>query len=270
MAKGEMKEAAEAALRELPSVVGAFVKEDVYGHPREIHLLIRPGPDPRYLAHDVRDLLEERLGIPVDQRVISIAQLAAGPPFQEETGEPEPAGSADDEPAASVPAPEPAPPPQVSVAAPLAAPPAAPGRPPEIAPRLRFLGVETQARDARVTVRARLQAGTQELYGEAVDLEAASGRARAGAAAALQAVSGAANLQGRFELENASVIRIEDREYVLVSAFASSPYLGRRPVALAGAQQVELDVESAAALAALKAVNRVLALMLRLAAAGEG
>lgn len=262
-----MKEAAEAALRELPSVVGAFVKEDVYGHPREIHLLIRPGPDPRYLAHDVRDLLEERLGIPVDQRVISIAQLAAAQTDANALPEPDPDAT---EPATGArdAAAEPAP----TGAQPAGSPPADPAareRPRDSDPRLRFLGVETQARDARVLVRARLRSGGQELQGEAVELEAASGRARAGAAAALQAISGAANLQGRFELENASVVRVEDREYVLASILASSPYLGRRPLALAGAQPIEVDVESAAALAALKAVNRVVSLMLRLAAHGE-
>lgn len=256
-----MKEAAEAALRELPSVVGAFVKEDVYGHPREIHLLIRPGPDPRYLAHDVRDLLEERLGIPVDQRVISIAQLAAAPP-------PEPPDAGGDAISSVLTAETSEPKPAAASVAGLPA--GRAERPRAGGARLRFLGVETQARDARVLVRARLRAGTQELHGEAVDLEAAGGRARAGAAAALQAVSGAASLQGYFELENASVIRVQDRDYVLVSALASSPYLGRRPLSLAGAQQVEVDVESAAALAALKAVNRVVALMLRLAGGGEG
>ena len=276
MAKGEMKEAAEAALRELPSVVGAFVKEDVYGHPREIHLLIRPGPDPRYLAHDVRDLLEERLGIPVDQRVISIAQLAAPAAVPGPLAEPGPQwepGTAGDSEADARPAVD-----LPTGAAPAARAPAAASlpaaeprddRPHETDPRLQFLGVETQARDARVLVRARLRSGTQELQGEAVELEAASGRARAGAAAALQAISGAAGLQGRFELENASILRVEDRDYVLVSALASSPYLGRRPLSLAGAQPVEVDVESAAALAALKAVNRVVSLMLRLAAGGE-
>jgi len=254
MAKGEMKEAAEAALRELPSVVGAFVKEDVYGHPREIHLLIRPGPDPRYLAHDVRDLLEERLGIPVDQRVISIAQLASSAAPSNLSVPRGPLASQG--PPDATPAP----------AAGSAARPS-PERPGNL--RLRFLGVETQARDARVLVRARLQGGGQELQGEAVELEAASGRARAGATAALQAVSGAPGLQGRFELESASVVRVQERDYTLVSAFASSPYLGRRPLLLAGAQPVDVDVESAAALAALKAVNRVVSLMLRLAASGE-
>jgi hypothetical protein len=54
------------------------------------------------------------------------------------------------------------------------------------------------------------------------------------------------------------------RSYVLVSVLASSPYLGRLPIPLAGAHPVEVDPESAAALAALKAVNRTLSLVLRL------
>lgn len=249
MPKRETKEAAEAVLRELPSVVGAFVREDVYGHPREVHLLVKPGPDPRHLARDIRDLLEERLGVPIDQRVISIAQLAPGEAAVVTPGpaRPVPAGAAVHR-AEPVPAPEPS------------APPAE--------PRLRFVGVETQVRDARVLVRAELQAGDRPLRGEAVELEAANGRARAGAAAALQAVTEAADKHGRFELENASVVRVLERDYVLVSALASSPYLGRRPLALCGAQLVDVDVESAAALGALKAVNRILALMLRMGANG--
>src|SRR5512135_3185888 len=79
MDKIRTKEAAEATLRELPSVIGAFVREDIYGHPREVHLLVKPGPNVRHLARDVRDLLEERLQVPVDQRIISIAQVTADP-----------------------------------------------------------------------------------------------------------------------------------------------------------------------------------------------
>lgn len=254
MPRGEIKTAAEAVLRELPSVVGAFVKEDVYGHPREIHLLVRAGPEPRALARDIRDLLEERLGVPIDQRVISIAKLAVASP-------PPPAAPARATTTAAATA--------AAAAAPVAAanplPPARPAPPAD--PRLQFLGVETEVRDSRVRVRARLAASGRELSGEAVELEAVNGRARAGAAAALHAVSTAADVHGRFELEDATLVRALDRDYVLVSAFASSPYLGRRPLSLAGAHPVELDVESAAALAALKAVNRVLALMLRMAGA---
>ncbi|HSJ15475.1 MAG TPA: hypothetical protein VK939_13720 [Longimicrobiales bacterium] len=269
MPKRETKEAAEAVLRELPSVLGAFVREDVYGHPREVHLLVKPGPDPRHLARDIRDLLEERLGVPVDQRVISIAQLAPGaerPPLVRPNpdvsrGGPvdpasRPADAGGTAGASAQPPTSPAP----------AAPPTSTARPAATEPRLRFIGVETQVRDARVLVRARLQAGERVLHGEAVELEATNGRARAGAAAALQAVTAAADKHGRFELENASVVRVLEREYVLVSALASSPYLGRRPLPLCGAQLVDVDVESAAALGALKAVNRILALMLRLGA----
>src|SRR5688572_16103468 len=71
------KAEAEAVLRELPSVLGAFVREDVHGHPREVHLLVKAGTAPRDLARDVRDMLEEKLGVPVDQRVISIAQVSS-------------------------------------------------------------------------------------------------------------------------------------------------------------------------------------------------
>src|SRR5512135_2137009 len=80
MDKIRTKEAAEATLRELPSVIGAFVREDIYGHPREVHLLVKAGPNVRLLARDVRELLEERLQVPVDQRIISIAQVSGDAP----------------------------------------------------------------------------------------------------------------------------------------------------------------------------------------------
>ncbi|NIQ57506.1 MAG: hypothetical protein GWN71_30150, partial [Gammaproteobacteria bacterium] len=48
-------------------MLGAFVQEDVNGRPREIHVLIRPGPDAGALARDIHGLLEERLDIPIDR-----------------------------------------------------------------------------------------------------------------------------------------------------------------------------------------------------------
>src|SRR5688500_17211699 len=107
MANESTKDTAEALLRELPSVIGACVREDAFGHPREVHLLVRAGPNPRHLAYDVRDLLEERLGLPIDQRVISIAQLAPGKepgPLVSggaATGQPAPEAAAAEEPGAS-------------------------------------------------------------------------------------------------------------------------------------------------------------------------
>ncbi|MBI4408489.1 MAG: hypothetical protein HY561_02195 [Gemmatimonadetes bacterium] len=244
------KEAAEAALRELPSVLGASVREDIRGHPREVHVLIRAGPDVRRLARDVRDLLEERLGIPIDQRVISIAQLS-------ESYEAAPVKEMVFEPPAV---------PDAPAAAPAPARPAKPAAEEEqtAEPRLIYSGLESVTRAARCTIRVQLEYDGREFQGEAAEMDAGQGRVRAAAAAALRAATAACLDSIRLELEQASVVKAHDRDYVLVSALAISPLLGRRPVPLVGAQPLETgDLELTAALAALKAGNRVLGLGLR-------
>lgn len=217
------KEAAEAVLRELPSVLGAFVREDVNGHPREVHLLVSPGPNVKLLAQDVRDLLEERLGVPIDQRVISIAQLAEDlADFGDATIE--------------------------DLTEPVAA-----------EDRTRFVGIEAEIHEQRVVVRCRLQHGGEIYDGEARELDAGAGRARAAVAATLKAARQVARDQLRLEIDAVSIVRAFERDYVLVSVLTGAPRFGRGLMHLTGAQPVEHDVESAAALATLKAVNRVLA-----------
>lgn len=237
------REAAEAVLRELPSVIGAFVREDVHGHPREIHLLVRAGPNPRHLAYDVRDLLEERLGIPVDQRVISIAQLAPG---REPGALIQPAADRPpvDEPAAG--------PPDAST----------------LDIRLRYGGIAVESVGHRIRVRVALGLGEEEHTGEATGLDTTQARIRTAATATMNAVDTACVGRARFEVEHVSFLQAFGRDYVLVTVLASSPFLGRRPVQLVAAQAVELDAESAASLAALKAVNRTLSLVLRLSEGG--
>jgi hypothetical protein len=241
MSREGTKEAAEAVLRELPSVVGAFVREDVHGHPREIHLLVRAGPNPRHLAHDVRDLLEERLGIPVDQRVISIAQLAPGKDPVSLAGRAAPADDAEE----AVPEPEPA-----------------------TDERVRYGRIAIESVGNRVRVRVSLYHGENEHVAEAAGLDTTQARVRSAATATLKAVDEMCVGRARFEVEQVSVVHAFERDYVLVTILVSSPYLGRKPIALVGAQPVELDAESAAALAALKAVNRTLSLVLRLSEEG--
>lgn len=225
MERVHTKEMAEALLRELPSVLGAFVREDVNGHPREVHLLVSPGPNVKLLAQDVRDMLEEKLGVPVDYRVISIAQLAEDVVDFSMEPEVEPAD--------------------------------APGE-----PRVRFLDVTSEVREQRVRVRARLQCGDAIHEGEGVELDVGNGRLRAAAIAVLKAAISASTQSLRLELEAVSVIKAFDREYVLVSAVAGAAAFGRKLVPLVGAHPIELDLETAGALGTLKAINRVLAKVL--------
>lgn len=234
MAKTHTKEAAEALLRELPSVVGAYVKEDINGHPREVHLLIGPGPNARHLARDVRDLLEERLAVPIDQRVISIAQLTI-PAEDLGTELHELSGVTATEP------PEP--------------------EPPET--RLRFETLQTQTREGTVLVRVRLLHGDRTVTGEAVELDVGLARLRAAATAALNAASQACGQRMRFQLDGVTPTRAFGREYILATVLASSPMIGRRPIQLSGAQPLGDDPDHAAALAALMAINRVISLALK-------
>ncbi len=233
------KEAAEAVLRELPSVVGAFVREDVNGHPREIHVLVVPGPEPRHFARDLRSLLEERLGISIDQRIISIAQLA-----RDAEAEPAATATADEDDEAKV----------------------------EVAQgerRVQFIRCDSRVSAGRVIVTVELRDGEEQFRGEASELEAGSGRLRAGAAAALVAATAACAGRARFSLDGASPVTAADREYALVTSTVTSPALGRRAVALSGAQVLDDEPETAAALAALKSANRVLSL-LRVTGLDEG
>jgi hypothetical protein len=246
MRKISTKAAADAALRELPSVLGVSVKEDVFGHPREVHLLVGPGPDPRLLAREVRALLEARLGVPVDQRVISIAQLGRPLPpglLATEDGV-EAAGNEAGQAGLEI-----------------------EGQPPRGA-RLIFGGLESAVREGRVTVRVRLGWGGEGYEAEATDVDTGPGRVRAGAAATLRAAALACEGELRLELEAASLVRALDRDYALVSVIAVAPSLGRRPLPLSGVHPQEEGPELAGALAALKATNRVLGLRLR--SDGEG
>jgi hypothetical protein len=118
--------------------------------------------------------------------------------------------------------------------------------------------------DNRVRARVCLDFDGEERTGESLGLDTEPARLRAAAAATLMAVDSTCVGRSRFEVEHVTVETAFGRNYVLVSVLASSPYLGRRPIPLAGAHPVEMDAESAAALAALKAVNRTLSLVLRL------
>lgn len=213
------KENAETVLRALPNVMGAFVQPDAFGKPREIHLLVEPGPRPREFAEQVKAVLESKLRIPIDQRIISIAQLAR----------PRAIGDAIAETVPRQPHQE----------------------------RVLLGGVQSGVSGGRTRVSIHLKRGEDEFHGEAVEVAAEDGSARAAARATLEAINAMSN-DARFGLDYATTIDAFGRRYILVSAMVSSARFGRRSIPVAGAQLVEEEVESAAALAALKAVNRLL------------
>lgn len=220
--------------------MGAYVSEDLEGHPREVHLLVRHGPDTAGLARDIRGLLEERLGIPIDQRVISIAQLAP-----EQDVEEAPEGAAE----------------EVAVAEATSRG-SEPSRP--AASRPVFAGLESTTSSGRVRVGVRLEWKGEESEGEAEAVDTAAGRARAAANATLRSAGGAAwNDDLSLELDFASIVQALDGEYVLISVLGMSSRLGRRPLPLAGAHPIDSDVETATALGTLKAINRILSVALR-------
>lgn len=234
MPQRHTKAEAEAVLRELPSVLGAFVREDVHGHPREVHLLVRHDTVPRDLARDVRDLLEERLGVPVDQRVISIAQVAAnGTTLRDALQDAEKMG-VDGAGAAEEPPPT----------------------------RLALVSIESSRSLGWIETRALLRRGVVEFEGTAREVESAGGGARAGARATAAALSAACEPGLRVDVETVSLVSAFDREHALVSTAAASPLLGRGVRTLVAAQPVGGDAVEAAALAVLKATNRVVALAL--------
>lgn len=235
MNRTSIKTTAEAALRELPSVLGAYVSEDLEGNPREVHLLVRSGPDTASLARDLRGMLQERLGIPIDQRVISIAQLADEAPGVA-------ADDDSDEPGAG--------PDGVEERRREA------GRPD---PRVRFGGLESTVSSGQVTVVVELEWQDSHTRGTAHAAETAHGRARAAANATLEAAMALAEAgELRLELDFSTTVQALDGDYALVSVLGASRQAGRRALPLVAAHPVEGDVESATAFATLKAVNRVL------------
>lgn len=229
MAETGIKETAESVLRELPGVVGAFVHPDAFGHPREIHLLIKPGPAPRDFAVHVKSVLETRLRLPIDQRIISIAQLA-----EEKAAD---AGRAEGSRETS-------------------------SRVDPQTPRFRLRGLESDVKGSHVTVRIRLAHDGREMHGEATELESGDGRARAAAVAALNALNTISGESARFGLDFAVQVLAVGQPYVLVAVAVTSPQLGRRSLQLVGAHPLEEDLETAAALAVLKATNRLLGFLL--------
>lgn len=211
----------EQLLQSLTGVVSARAVVDSEQRVIELHVLAAPDLHPKQVVRNVESALNAGLGIEIDRRVVSVAQVesgasTAGAPASAEAGDAAEAGQPD-------------------------------------AGRLVYSGYEASrlgSRRARCAVT--LVRGDERFAGTGEGPDTPQGRAEAAARAVVQAIANAAG-QDRVGLEGARVVDSEGRQYVLVAARV----LDQRPLTpLAGAALLDRSPEEAAIMAALQATNR--------------
>jgi hypothetical protein len=195
----------------------------------EIHVLSSPMLNPKQVVRNVESALSAGLGIVIDRRIVSVAQIRRD--AIDTVGEPD----------------EPEPPP--AVLAPVET--AAATTPVET----RFVFVRYDARnqtnlesECHVTIRLDRTHFTGTGSGAATP----QGRALAGARAVFAAIA-AAGADDGVGLEGASVVETHGRSYVLIAARG---LVGRNSRPLTGVAPLKRSPEEAAILASLQATNR--------------
>lgn len=223
----------ERLLCSLAGVVSARVVANPLGRLEEIHVLAAPVIGPKQVVRNVQSALSAGLGIIVDRRIISVAQI------RRDALEPVQAlDSADGAEAAR----------------------ASPGTDAAgrgESARLVFLGWDAQNRSHTDSeCRVRVRRDEDEFAGAGAGAANVLGRAQAGARAVFAAVAAALD-EDTVALESASVVETHGRSFVLVSARATA---GRESFQLTGVARLDRSPEEAAILASLQATNRWIAL----------
>lgn len=231
--------AAEQLLTSLPGIVSARVVAGPGGHPDEIHILATAELHPKQIVRNIESALSAGLGIVINRRIVSVAQLRAGAiegiPAVEDL-----APTADEPYLAEVDE---------------AARPAARrdnGQEQLAGSRIIFLGHEVTVDAARTaTCTVTFRAGAEEFTGVGQGFDSPQGRAEAAARAVVDALRRSGRAE-RLGLEGVSIVDTPGRECVLV---AIRPLDGRRRSSLTGAAPLHDSPEEAAILAALQATN---------------
>ena len=215
----------ERLLCSLAGVVSARVVANPLGKLEEIHILASPQLNPKQIVRNVGSALSAGLGIVVDHRIISVAQIRhdAADEDIEPLLDPE----------------QPLSPPGVAV--------------PADSPRLVYVGYDAQSRsfmeaECHVTVRRASDAFTGTGTGDATTI----GRIKAGARATFAALSAALDSDA-VGLEGATLIETHGDTFVLVAARGLA---GRSRFHLTGVAPLGHAPEEAAILASLQATNR--------------
>lgn len=224
----------ERLLCALRGIVSARVVGDGRGGLAEIHILASDRLHPKQVVRNVESALSAGLGIVIDRRAVSVAQVRAG-----ELSLPEPERAV-----------RPSPGPAAVEDGPI--------EPPvELAEkRYVFVGHDVRNDATRETVCHVTIAREREHYtGKGRGASSPQGRAQAAARGLVAALATAREAEDLL-FENATVVEAHGRSYVLVSVQA---LVGRRTEPLTGVAWLQRSPEEAAVLAGLQAVNRWLA-----------
>jgi len=245
----------ERLLRSLAGIVSAKVVSDTLGRVGEIHVLASDRLHPKQVVRNIESALSAGLGIVIDRRVVSVAQVRVEEyRAQLEAGmEPWPFGRPGEQATSSGPPPARAP---VRTAVPVpraleAAEPVPPALPGE--ERYVFVGYEVRNQTNRETVcHVTIARGREHYTGSGTGASTVAGRAQAAARGLFAALRTARETEDLL-IETASVLEAHGRTYVLLSAQAVS---GRKTEPLTGVAALQRSPEEAAVLAGLQAVNR--------------
>jgi hypothetical protein len=229
----------ERLLGSLAGVISVRVVTNPLGRPEEIHILASAQLNPKQVVRNVESALSAGLGIVIDRRVVSVAQVRRDA-LEEAVAEAAAArqSTADQaEPAAG------------SVIGGEAE--------PESEARLVFAGYEAQSSAPGGSMcRVTLRRGEESFTGSGAGAATPQGRALAGARALFTALTSARADDG-LALEGATLLEAHGRSYVLVAARALT---GRHSRSLTGLAAMEASPEEAGVLASLQAANRWLGL----------
>lgn len=226
---------AERLLGALAGVVSAHVVADAAGEIVEIHILASSDLHPKQMVRNVESALSAGLGLTIDRRIVSVAQLrtdvdANGQgPAGRGRGE---SRDAED-----------------------------PGREHrwlhglpggDAERRLEFVRYESRRDAERCLCQVVFRDGAREVAGSGSGPDTRAGRSEAAARAVFDGI-GKARPDLQVELEAAAISSNRGQSFVVVAAHA---VLQRNPVRLAGAAPLSRSPEEAAILAALQAANR--------------
>lgn len=238
---------AERLLASLAGVVSAHVVTDGAGRIVEIHVLAGAEVHPKQVVRNVESALSAGLGIEIDRRIVSVAQIRTP---AAETGDDD-GGRMSAERSADALAGGTGPAGRNGKSAALSGADASAGVGRD-GTRLEYVKFHAQRGAEGCACDVILRDGERLITGKGSGPDTAAGRAEAAARGVLDAIV-QARPGVRLELDGAVISASRGRSYVIVSAHA---LLDRITVPLAGAAPLARSPEEAGILAALQATNR--------------